>query len=73
MNLAPQNLHSLLLRAQVAYAEEQVECRRVMLLSWFGEKGFSAPAHCRGTCDICRDNAGQAFQGGKPAVASCAW
>jgi len=47
---------------QVAYCEEQVECRRVILLAYFGEKGFSA-ARCNGTCDICKRNKGQRFEG----------
>ena len=45
---------------QVAYCEEQVECRRVLLLSHFGEAGFTAAA-CHRTCDICVRNEGQAF------------
>lgn len=45
---------------QVAYCEEQVECRRVLLLSHFGESGFTAAA-CHRTCDICVRNEGQAF------------
>lgn len=50
---------------QVAYCEEQVECRRVILLAYFGEKGFSA-ARCNGTCDICKRNKGQRFEGAPP-------
>lgn len=45
---------------QVAYCEEQVECRRVLLLSHFGESGFTAAA-CHRTCDICLRNEGQVF------------
>jgi len=45
---------------QVAYCEEQVECRRVLLLSHFGESGFTA-ALCHRTCDICIRNDGQVF------------
>ena len=45
---------------QVAYCEEQVECRRVLLLSHFGESGFTA-ALCHRTCDICMRNEGQMF------------
>lgn len=45
---------------QVAYCEEQVECRRVLLLSHFGESGFTAAA-CHRTCDICMRNEGQSF------------
>ena len=46
---------------QVAYCEEHVECRRVMLLSHFGEADFSA-AKCAGTCDTCKGNAGKSFE-----------
>ena len=42
---------------QVAYCEEAVQCRRVMMLSHFSEK-FSA-ASCQRTCDNCQNNAGQ--------------
>ena len=45
---------------QVGYCEEQVECRRVLLLSHFGESGFTSAA-CHGTCDICVRNKGQVF------------
>ena len=38
--------------SQIMFAEEQVECRRVLLMQHFGE-AFD-PAACRGTCDICR-------------------
>ena len=44
----------------MAYCEEQVECRRVLLLSHFGESGFTA-ALCHSTCDICARNKGQVF------------
>ncbi|KAL0020945.1 hypothetical protein WJX79_004368 [Trebouxia sp. C0005] len=46
------------LNSMVAYCEEQVECRRVLLLSHFGESGFTA-ALCHRTCDICKR--GQVF------------
>eukprot|EP00894_Picocystis_sp_ML_P004174 jgi/Pico_ML_1/54691/g566.t1 len=36
----------------IAYCEEKVECRRVLQLSHFGERSFSA-AHCNKTCDNC--------------------
>ena len=45
---------------QISYCEETVECRRVMLLTHFGENSFTA-AQCRGTCDNCAQNAGQTF------------
>ena len=38
--------------AQIEYAEEQLECRRVLLLRHF-EEPFD-PAHCHGTCDNCQ-------------------
>ena len=47
---------------QVAFCEEQVECRRVLLLSYFGERGFSKE-RCAATCDICLRNVGQRFEG----------
>ena len=37
-----------------------MECRRVLLLTHFGESGFSA-AQCHRTCDICLRNEGQVF------------
>lgn len=40
------------LNAMVNYAEEQIECRRTMLLSHFGELSWD-PKHCAGTCDNC--------------------
>lgn len=45
-------------RLQVNYCEEQVECRRVLMLTHFGETGF-ARAQCRSTCDNCRATEGQ--------------
>ena len=45
---------------QVAYCEEQVECRRVLLLTHFGESGFTA-ALCHRTCDICIRNQNHVF------------
>lgn len=46
---------------QVAYCEEEVECRRVLLLLHFGEHDFSSSA-CRGTCDLCSRNQGKSFE-----------
>lgn len=48
---------------QVAFCEEQVECRRVMLLSHFGEGGFTKAA-CAATCDTCARNKNVIFEGG---------
>ncbi|EFJ41406.1 hypothetical protein VOLCADRAFT_68317 [Volvox carteri f. nagariensis] len=36
----------------IMFAEEQVECRRVLLMQHFGE-AFD-PSQCRGTCDNCK-------------------
>lgn len=53
------NLESL--NSMVAFCEEKVECRRVILLSYFGERGF-VKADCRSTCDVCQANVGQHFE-----------
>lgn len=45
----------------MAFCEEKVECRRVILMAHFGETSFTA-ASCGGTCDTCRENAGQEFE-----------
>ena len=50
----------MLSAAQVAYCEEQVECRRSVLLAHFNE-AFDA-ARCRGTCDTCVGRAGREFE-----------
>ena len=44
--------------AQIAYCEEEFECRRIMLLVHFGET-FTA-AQCKATCDTCLHSAAQA-------------
>ena len=44
------NLESL--RSMLSYCEDDVTCRRVMLLNHFGER-FD-PGLCRGTCDNCK-------------------
>lgn len=43
---------------QINYCEEQVECRRVLMLSHFGERSFTRE-QCRATCDNCRATQGQ--------------
>lgn len=47
------NLESL--RSMLSYCEDEVACRRVMLLAHFGER-FD-PGLCRGTCDNCKRRA----------------
>ena len=42
---------------QVSYCEEQVDCRRVMIMAHFGELNFAA-RHCHKTCDNCLKSAG---------------
>lgn len=37
---------------KVNYASEEYECRRSILLNYFGEQ-FS-PQNCKGTCDVCK-------------------
>lgn len=39
-------------RAQLAYCENEVDCRRVSLLAYLGEMDFDRRM-CRGTCDNC--------------------
>ena len=56
-------------RPQVAYCEETVECRRVMLLTYFGELEFTAD-RCRRTCDVCQATADQVRFGEAPASAA---
>ncbi|GIL80484.1 hypothetical protein Vretifemale_9678, partial [Volvox reticuliferus] len=48
------------LNSMIMFAEEQVECRRVLLMQHFGE-AFD-PAHCRATCDNCRQRQAQGLQ-----------
>jgi RecQ family ATP-dependent DNA helicase len=43
--------------AAKAYCTNQNECRRLQLLRYLGEPGFS-PAACKGTCDNCQRAAG---------------
>lgn len=45
---------------QIAYCEEQVECRRSVLLAHFGE-AFDVK-RCHGTCDVCAQRNGQEFE-----------
>ena len=46
---------------QMAYCEEEVECRRVMILTHFGETSFAA-SQCKGTCDLCIRNQTKSFE-----------
>ncbi|KAL6770462.1 RECQ4 [Auxenochlorella protothecoides x Auxenochlorella symbiontica] len=48
------------LNAMVAYCEEQVECRRVLMLHHFGEHSFDK-SKCGGTCDNCARSATQSY------------
>jgi len=50
----------VLFHPQINYCEEQLECRRVLMLTHFGETGFTRDS-CSGTCDNCRSNAGHTF------------
>ncbi len=50
---------------QVAFCEEQMECRRVLLMDHFGERFFKA--HCNSTCDTCARNKGVVFEGDNSA------
>lgn len=45
----------------MAYCEEEVECRRVMILTHFGETSFHS-AQCKGTCDLCARNQSKTFE-----------
>lgn len=47
-------------KMQIAYCEEQVECRRSVLLAHFGES-FDVK-RCHGTCDVCSQRNGQEFE-----------
>lgn len=40
------------LRQMIMFCENRTECRRVLLLQYFGER-FD-PSVCRGTCDVCK-------------------
>ncbi|BDA40672.1 ATP-dependent DNA helicase Q-like 4A [Coccomyxa sp. Obi] len=48
------------LNHMIAYCEEQVECRRSVLLAHFGES-FDVK-RCHGTCDVCASRNGQDFE-----------
>ncbi|GFR41611.1 hypothetical protein Agub_g2336, partial [Astrephomene gubernaculifera] len=48
------------LNSMIMFAEEQVECRRVLLMQHFGE-AFD-PANCRGSCDNCKQRQAQGLQ-----------
>ena len=55
---------------QIAYCEEQVECRRAVLLAHFGES-FDPRKGCHGTCDVCAQHSGQIFEQASPRAACC--
>ena len=42
---------------QVSYCEEQVDCRRVIIMSHFGERAFTEQ-QCHKTCDNCQNSDG---------------
>ena len=45
----------------MAYCEEQVECRRSVLLAHFGES-FDPKRGCHGTCDVCTQHGSHTFE-----------
>jgi bloom syndrome protein len=47
------NMHMKNLNKVIEYCENQIECRRLLLIEYFGEKGFTR-AQCNRTCDNCR-------------------
>ena len=51
---------------KIAYCEEQVECRRSVLLAHFGES-FDVK-RCHGTCDVCASRNGQEFEQVQPST-----
>ena len=40
----------------ISYAEDEFECRRVLMLQYFGERDFQK-RECRNTCDNCKRQA----------------
>ena len=54
---------------QIAYCEEQVECRRAVLLAHFGES-FDPRKGCHGTCDVCAQHSGQMFEQASPQAST---
>ena len=45
---------------QIAYCEEQVECRRSLLLAHFGEDWDVK--QCQRTCDVCASHSQHTFK-----------
>jgi hypothetical protein len=41
---------------QINFAESSLECRRMLIMRWFGENDFT-PEQCSRRCDVCRANA----------------
>jgi hypothetical protein len=41
---------------QINFAESSLECRRMLIMRWFGENDFT-PEQCNRRCDVCKANA----------------
>lgn len=71
----PQSLHPpyLLPMLQINFAESSLECRRMLIMRWFGENDFT-PEQCGRRCDVCKSNAaaGTLRPEGKKA-SRCGW
>jgi bloom syndrome protein len=46
-------MHMTNLFKVIDYCENQMECRRLLLIEYFGERGFTRE-QCNSTCDNCR-------------------
>ena len=42
--------------SQINFAESSLECRRMLIMRWFGENDFT-PEQCGRRCDVCKVNA----------------
>jgi hypothetical protein len=49
-------LRLALVPLQINFAESSLECRRMLIMRWFGESDFT-PEQCSRRCDVCRNNA----------------